>query len=202
MTTTTTDPRRLRDADTPQNILDVAERLVQTRGFNRFSYADIAVELQISKAALHYHFPNKAELGRALVVRYADRLAEALASADASGLDPLGRLAAYAQIYVDVLRRGRMCLCGMLAAEYQTLPVPVQQAVMGFFERNEAWLAEVLESGRRDQSLGFEGTSHQMARFVVSELEGAMLLARLHEDPELFEAAVRRLLERLTPSVA
>ena len=201
MTTATTGPvRRYRDADTPHKILDVAERLVQTRGFNGFSYADIAVELQITKAALHYHFANKAELGRALVVRYTDRFADALARADDSDLDPLGRLATYAQIYVDVLRRGRMCLCGMLAAEYQTLPAPVRQAVMGFFERNEKWLADVLESGRRDQSLQFEGTPNQMARFVVSELEGTMLLARLHDDPELFEAAVRRLLDGVTPT--
>ena len=203
MTTTITDSvRRFRDADTPQKILDVAERLVQTRGFYGFSYADIAVELQITKAALHYHFPNKAELGRALVARYTDRFADALARADDSGLDPLGRLATYAQIYIEVLRRGRMCLCGMLAAEYQTLPMPVKHAVMEFFERNETWLADLLESGLRDQSLRFGGTPQQMARFVVSELEGAMLLARLHDDPELFEAAVRRLLEGVTPSIA
>jgi TetR/AcrR family transcriptional repressor of nem operon len=50
-------------------ILDVAEHLAQVRGFNGFSYADIAAELGITKAAVHYHFANKSELGRALVVR-------------------------------------------------------------------------------------------------------------------------------------
>ena len=43
------------DAGTASKILDVAERLVQVRGFNGFSYADIAAELHITKAALHYH---------------------------------------------------------------------------------------------------------------------------------------------------
>ena len=33
-----------------------------------------------------------------------------------------------------------MCLCGMLAAEYQTLPQPMQDAVIGFFDQNESWL--------------------------------------------------------------
>ena len=130
--------RRTNGVDTPERILDVAERLVQTRGFNGFSYADIAAELEITKPALHYHFANKAELGRALVVRYTDRFAQALIQANGSLHDAATRLATYTQIYVDVICRGRMCLCGMLAAEYQTLPAPVQQAVIGFFDRTFA----------------------------------------------------------------
>ena len=55
--------------DTAARILDVAERLVQTRGFNGFSYADVASELDVTKASLHYHFPGKAELGQALIAR-------------------------------------------------------------------------------------------------------------------------------------
>jgi len=47
----------------------VAERLVQVRGFNGFSYADIAAELHITKASLHYHFATKADLGEALIAR-------------------------------------------------------------------------------------------------------------------------------------
>jgi TetR/AcrR family transcriptional regulator, transcriptional repressor for nem operon len=59
------------DARTAARILDVAERLAQVRGFNGFSHADIAAELGITKAALHYHFASKADLGEALIGRYA-----------------------------------------------------------------------------------------------------------------------------------
>ena len=45
--------------ETSARILDIAERLVQTRGFNAFSYADIAAALHVTKATLHYHFPTK-----------------------------------------------------------------------------------------------------------------------------------------------
>ena len=34
------------EPDTASRILDVAERLVQSRGFNAFSYADVAGELE------------------------------------------------------------------------------------------------------------------------------------------------------------
>jgi TetR/AcrR family transcriptional regulator, transcriptional repressor for nem operon len=130
---TLTAPRRGAgdDAGTASQILDVAERLVQVRGFNGFSYANIAAELHITKAALHYHFAGKADLGEALITRYASRFAGALAQTDA-GLSASGKLAAYADLYLQVLRDRKMCLCGMLAAEYQTLPQPMQDAVIRY----------------------------------------------------------------------
>ena len=73
------------DGDTATRILDSAESLVQVRGFNGFSYADVAAELAITTASLHYHFPGKAELGRALIARYGERFAAALAGIDAAG---------------------------------------------------------------------------------------------------------------------
>src|SRR5438309_11042421 len=91
------------DADTASRILDIAERLVQSRGFNGFSYADVASELKISKASLHYHFPGKAELGEALIGRYAARFADALREIDRRGGDAPAKLDAYAAIYAEVL---------------------------------------------------------------------------------------------------
>src|SRR5450631_938148 len=142
-------PRR-RVGDTRTRVLDVAERLVQVRGFNGFSYADVAAELQITKASLHHHFPSKAGLGEALIARYAERFADALAAIDADGAAAPAKLDAYAGLYTDVLRDGRMCLCGMLAAEYETLPIPIRGAVVAFLDENEDWLERVLEQGRND----------------------------------------------------
>ena len=59
--------------DTASEILDVAERLVQVRGFNGFSYADIAEALEVTKASLHYHFPTKGDLGKRDVITAAMR---------------------------------------------------------------------------------------------------------------------------------
>ena len=109
--------------DTANQILDVAERLVQVRGFNAFSYADVAAELGLTNAALHYHFPTKSDLGEALISRYAARFVGALLEIDGSLADPLQKLDAYVDLYGEVLRHHRMCLCGMLAAEYETLSV-------------------------------------------------------------------------------
>jgi TetR/AcrR family transcriptional regulator, transcriptional repressor for nem operon len=192
------------DAGTAGRILDVAERLVQVRGFNGFSYADIAAELHITKAALHYHFAGKADLGAALIARYADRFTRALgqvdARADARGDGASAKLAGYADLYLQVLRARKMCLCGMLAAEYQTLPPPMQDAVIGFFDHNETWLEGVLEQGRQDGSLQFAGSARDTARMIVGGLEGAMLVARPYGDIARFQAAAANLLGGLVPA--
>lgn len=186
---------------TSTQILDVAEQLVQIRGFNAFSYADVASELKITKAALHYHFATKAELGRALVTRYAARFADALTTVELQYTGAPDRLKAYANLYLTVLREQRMCLCGMLAAEYPTLPISMQEAVVRFFDDNEVWLTHVLKRGRDEGTLEFAGTPVETARMIVSGLEGAMLVARPFGDVGRFEAVADRMLATLYRTV-
>lgn len=199
----TTRPRQHGDADTASQILDIAERLVQNRGFNAFSYADIAAELHLTKAALHYHFAGKAELGEALVGRYATRFIAALAALDAGDFTAIAKLEGYANLYLEVLRNQRMCLCGMLAAEYQTLPRPMQDAIIGFFDANESWLERVVEQGQREGSL-HGGSAKDAARAIVGGFEGAMLVARPYGDIARFQASTAQLLGGLVaaPSAA
>ncbi len=128
----------------PTTLLDVAERLLQTRGFNGFSYADIATELD-----------------------------------------------AYADLYADVLRGHRMCMCGMLAAEYQTLPQAMRAAVLAFVDENDLWLEKVLTRGRTERALDFGGSATDAARMIVDGLEGAMLVSRSYDDPSRSGAVAR-----------
>lgn len=196
-------PRRQPDqADTATRILDSAERLVQRRGYNGFSYGDVAAELGITKASLHYHFASKGELGRALVERYTARFAAALEEIGAAGGDAPAMLDAYTRIYADVLREKRMCLCGMLAADYDTLPDPMREAVIGFFDANERWLADVFEQGAREGSLRLDGSPDAAARALVGGLEGAMLVARPYGEVARFEAVASRLLAGLATATS
>ena len=189
-----------RQSDTPERILDVAERLVQLRGFNAFSYADVAAELGITKASLHYHYPGKGELGVALLIRYTERFAASLEAIDRNKAEPLEKLHAYSELYLEVLRGRRMCLCGMLAAEYQTLPEPMQEAVLTFFDINEAGLARVLEAGRVEGTLRFDRTSDEAARMIVGSLEGAMLIAQPRADLGGFQDVAALLFSSITSS--
>ena len=185
--------------DTATRALEIAQRLAQTRGFNGFSYADIADELAITKASLHYHFESKADLGLALIEGYTEGFKDAL---DALTGNAVTLLRGYAQLYESVLVRDRMCLCGMLAAEYSTLPRSMQDALRRFFDMNDEWLTRTLDRGRSAGVLGFDGTALEAARVLTAGFEGAMLLARSYSEPARFAVTAKRLLAQLNGPAA
>lgn len=187
-------PRASIKAVTAQRTLAVAEHLVQTRGYNAFSYADIAKALGVTTATLHYHFPTKADLGKQLIHRYRTQFEDALAAIDAAGAEAREKLRRYVGLYAKVLQDGRMCLCGALAAEAATLPKPMRLELKHFFDANEAWLSAVLADGRRTGNIHFEGPQRDAARYIIDILEGAMMISRSHDDFARFERSTGRLL--------
>jgi TetR/AcrR family transcriptional repressor of nem operon len=193
-------PRTAQPTVAATAILDVSEQLAQTRGYNGFSYADVALRLGLTKASLHYHFPSKAELGRALIERYSTLFQSALEAIDQEVQKPHEKLQRYVGLYSSVLSNDRMCLCGMLAAEYATLPVPMQEGLKLFFDANERWLTTVLEHGLRTGALLFRQPASERARMLLGALEGAMLMARSYGDARRFQAAATCLLSDLGAS--
>src|SRR5437899_2046581 len=64
--------------DVQQKILDTAEALIQTKGFNAFSYKDISEIVGIKTSSIHYYFPTKSDLGQAVVKMHIDLLCNEL----------------------------------------------------------------------------------------------------------------------------
>lgn len=183
---------------TTARIMDAAQRMVQTRGFNAFSYADISAQVGIKKASIHYHFPSKKDLGRELVARYREVFRRKLDEIERETDDSHRKLRDYAQLYLDALRDDdRMCLCGMLASDIATLPEEVRREVMNFFADNEAWLAKTLDEGRRAGGLSFKGSAKSEAQFFLAGLQGAMLVARAYGDGGRLLATAHKLLANL-----
>ncbi len=184
--------------ETRTAVLDVAQEFLQTRGYNAFSFRDLADRVRIKSASIHYYFPTKRELCLALVARQREQVASALSAIDEAGLDAGEKLHRYAGIFQDTLAlENRMCLCGMLASDHATLDPEIVRNLRLAFDDHEVWLTRVLEEGRADGSSHFDGTASEEARSLLSSLEGAMLLARAYEDPARFEMTARRLLAKL-----
>jgi len=188
-------PRPPDSQGTTDQLLDVAQELAQTRGYNAFSYRDLAERVGIRSASIHHHFPAKSDLGRALVARYRERFSEALRRIAGSDADAPARLAAYVDLFRTTYEQGgRLCLGGMFAADLPTLPSEVQEQVRGFYLDNEAWLTRLLDAGRRSSELAFEGTPRDAAAALLDGLEGALLAARAHASAARFARASRWLL--------
>lgn len=186
-----------------EQILDSAQQLVQTSGFHAFSYADISAEVGIQKSSIHHYFPRKSDLGKEMVSRYREDFRLRRVRIEMVTTEPGEQLQRYAQIFRDMLRgavsheSGCICLCGALSAEWHGLPEAVQAEVILFFRENEEWLARILDTGRLDGSLHFDGVSLLQARAFLAGLEGAMQSARVHADVTLYCTLAHRMLAQL-----
>jgi TetR/AcrR family transcriptional repressor of nem operon len=178
--TTLTRPR----SETAEQILDLAETLIQTRGYSAFSYQDIADALGIRKASIHYHFASKADLGIAVVNRYIDRFDAALVQvAGDESQSSMTMLDHYTQPYLAFARApDRVCLCGALAGEMLALPDELRARVDHFFRTHQAWLTKLLKRGVARGEFHLVAPPAKVARSIFAGLQGALLVKRATGD--------------------
>lgn len=81
--------------DTRSEIREVAAELFVRQGFDKTSLREVAEQLGITKAALYYHFPSKADLMRGIVEPFIDDVEALLAEREAGETDPRRFLADY-----------------------------------------------------------------------------------------------------------
>jgi len=165
-------------------ILDAAEHLIQTRGYNGFSYQDIADRVGIRKASIHFHFPSKTDMGDAVIERYAGRFSEGLdamiARDDISAMDLYDY---YCQPYLQFAAQPDMvCLSGALAGEMPSLPEAMQIRVQHFFTSHQAWLARILERGANRGELRNDEPAEKTARMIFGAMQGGLLVKRATGD--------------------
>lgn len=164
--------------DTVTHLLDTAQRLVEERGFNAFSYRDLAAEVGIRTASIHYHFSAKADLGRALMARYQVGLDEALAQIDRKGRTARSRLKKFVGLYRETEQRGAICLCGSMASDIETLPGDLRPRVVAYLERSESWVERTIRDGIGAGEFTTALDPRATATALVSGLQGALILAR------------------------
>jgi TetR/AcrR family transcriptional repressor of nem operon len=174
--------------DTRETIMVTARKMVQTRGYNGLSFRELAKEVGIKSASIHYHFPTKGDLGAALAKRYTEDGVKYLTDLREKSDD----LKVWIKGYTDVFRMAlvddnRMCLCGIMSAEYDDLPQEVRAQVDGFTEANVRWLTEVLSVCRPTQSLE---ARQQQALAIYAAVEGAQLVSRGRADISVFDRTI------------
>ncbi|MDK1386544.1 helix-turn-helix domain-containing protein [Sinorhizobium sp. 8-89] len=161
-------------SDMANAIMDAAERRIRAAGYNGFSFREIAADVGVKSASVHYHFPTKERLAAAVASRYTDRFLKSVESRVATGADTL-------EAWKGEFRRalaedGQMCLCGALGASARNLPAEVITEVRAFFKRG----IDLLTSS---------GMSVEKAMGLFATLEGAMLMANTFGDARAFDQA-------------
>jgi TetR/AcrR family transcriptional repressor of nem operon len=170
--------------DTKTKILELAESYTQLKGFNAFSYLDLAAEIGIKAASIHYHFKSKDDLALALVERSLELHTLSFRNMDIEMENPIDRLIAVKDYFKNYVNNDKFCLCGMMAAELQSVSPKVKRKIDLYFTDFQSWLASQFKA------LGHVDTNYKALQFL-SALEGALLIARVKGDPEIVEDALR-----------
>ena len=190
----------MNSSDTSNQLLDVAQDLIQKRGYNSFSYKDLAAIVKIRTASIHYHFPSKADLGEALVLRYSSVLEQALAEIDRRGRSSKAKLKKFIGLYRDTEDRGCICLCGSLASDLETLDEPVKDAVALYLARSRAWLTDTISAGIADDEFTIDGQPSEAAAMLLASLQGSLILARVQGGTSVVDQVQRIFLRSLQNS--
>lgn len=159
--------------------MDLAETFLQEKGFNGFSYAHIAKELDVKNAAVHYHFPTKEELVCAVLQRYRDRFQLWIHNARIKNLPPHEKLDWFFSIYTNTRAdNGKVCLAGSLETEFHSLPASVQEQTEALTRELLTWLQATLREGLEVGEFHFQGDPEAKAALILSSLQGGLQMAR------------------------
>lgn len=171
-----------------EQLLDQTLKLIRTRGYNGFSYRDLADLVGVKTSSIHYYFPSKEDLALEAARQYHERVAH-----DVERIDRSLSAAERAERYLDGWRKtadpNQVCMCGMLANEAASLPESVHVALKNFYLFHERWLTEVLEQARAEGAVGQALPPQQMAMVVFGALQSGAVAARLFQAPERLQAA-------------
>lgn len=175
-------------ADTKEQIMTVGRLMVQAHGYNALSFREIAKAIGVKSASIHYHFPTKGDLGAALARRYSDDATMFLNEIESQGKDLAASFTQYTAIFRGALvNDNRMCLCGIMAAEYGDLPAEVRTEVDNFTDVNVAWLGRMMSRDDPDVAADFV---RDKAMAIFAAIEGAQLVARGRGDIGVFDRAM------------
>jgi len=167
--------------NTRDQIIDKAFQLMLQRGLNGFSYRDISEPLGVKNAAIHYHFPNKMDLIKALIDENHQLLRRSTAEFMAYGGPARTQLEGLFAFTLNQCNCGRpICMVGALTIDYDDLSDEIKDANNSFMHDSVEWLSKVMETGREQGEFHFGGDPMSKAVSILAMIQGARQMARIH----------------------
>ena len=187
--------------DRKQQIVSIALSLLQTQGYENFSYLDIAKQLGITKASIHHHFPKKSDLGVALC--NAIRLWHESTFAHILTM-PCSAKEKLDQYITGMLKfacgNNKICPLSSLQADITLLPDEMRIALKVLDEHELTFISNVLEQGVIEGDMKFNGDIRSQASIVILTCKGTLQYSRLHGE-KFYRDSIQQLLTLLLTSV-
>jgi TetR/AcrR family transcriptional repressor of nem operon len=178
-------------------------RLVHERGFGASSVRDITQAAGVPQGSFTNHFASKEAFGLEILERYRAMTSAAVrATLRNDRLPPLRRLRAWIGGQLSYLRKDDMrrgCLYGNLSAEASEASDAIRFRVASVFAENQASVAYCLEAAIEAGELPLKTDVQELAGFIVSSLQGAILVAKSQRSPIPVERFERVLFRHMLP---
>lgn len=174
-------------------LLEHASVLIRQRGYNGFSYRDLAELVGVKTSSIHYYFPAKDDLVLEVVRLYRERSQARLAAIDV-GLP----LSEQAQRYIGPLRNdielNQICLAGMLSAEVLALPDAIRTLLQAHFQMNESWIGNLLRRAEVERGQPYPVPPPALAKVLYGAIQNGIITARMSGSSDRLDAAADMLL--------
>jgi len=159
-------------------ILMLAGEMIQTKGYDSFSYNDLSLRLGIRKASIHHHFPKKQELGLAYL-KYRFELAKDIENQlRNSKMNSLQKLQAFLDLGVKPIEEKKICPVSSFQADRWNINEEMKGVLTKIEETEMSMLTSILEDGRSSEELFFVGEAKDQASLILSSMKGAILYAQ------------------------
>ena len=152
----------------------------------------------MKNAAIHYHYPSKNDLAVALVARYRRRFERWSETLEKDEAGPWACFESYIQVCRYFIKSNKICVLGMMAAEFNTMALEVQREIQQLQDEVVSYFTELLRKGRDSKDFQFPGHEASKATVLTCQLQGAMQFAQV-KGSEVFEAVVDQLRTELKP---
>lgn len=173
-------------SDTRTRIIDRASELMMQHGFDGFSYRDISTDLGVKNAAVHYHFPSKVDLIKALIEDQHETLRRKTSKFMAYGGSAREQLEGLFCFTLEQCQCGRpVCMVGAMAINYDEFPDEVKELNDQFMRDSRVWMTRVLELGREQGEFDFRGAAEDKALSILATVQGGRQLFRVYGKPYL-----------------
>ncbi len=180
---------------TRDRIIETATELFWARGYERTTLMDIQNAAGVHGGSVYHFFKTKKEIAQAVIERYRERFDTDLIEPVFSRFeDPIDRVFGLLDGYRTMLvrtRYSRGCPIGALALELSDLDEEAREGIVAVFD---AWW-QAVERCLQDAASGREDDvdTEELARFVLTVMEGAVLQTRAYRDLRAFDASVAQL---------
>jgi len=163
--------------DTRKEIINLADELIKSVGYNSFSYADISQKLNIKNAAIHYYFPSKANLGVEVIER---SLSTFITKTNSwKSLDYKEQYKNYITMHDGFIQHNWTCIVGSLSPSFDTLPPNMQDELQRLVNTILDWLTDLLTKGKESTDFTFCETPKTKAYMIHSALLSSLLMNKI-----------------------